>query len=353
VDDSALVGNRDAFSGANPTAVRLLPFLPVGNDVFTRLPARTVVLKALPAEVSNGVIVAEDSTSAGLLAVRDGQVVGSLCLENSMAVFGVDVFARIASWHDALISATRLGTDELKLVEQQLAADVCYDDLRLEWIDWAVLLADIRSRPGCHVVVLDTPSGSGAITISGVSDGRTYIRPASTTIEVSGFDDLACEASGVVRVFRLPRDTATNTMPQPTPAYDIPAATEASVGIPRQRRDGDTMAGSPQEGSALTQIFGVPDSVIPTANVHHSEGAPADASPNVRQLLPDLKLLVRSRLLLSSGRLDALLDEAVAAGRPVESVAGDVRNLSIRGVMQATLNQLANDIVAMSVSRTR
>jgi hypothetical protein len=270
-----------------------------------------------------------------------------------LVVFGVDVFARVASWHDALISATRLSTDELELVEQQLAADVYYDDLRLEWIDWTVLLADIRSRPGSYVVVLDTPSGSGAITISGASDGRTYIRPASTTMAVSGFDELASEASGVVRVFRPSRDIATHTLPQQAPAYDIPAATGASVAIPRRGRDSEALSGSPQEGNALTQIFGVPNSVTPTANVHHSEGAPADSSPNVRQLLPDLKLLVRSRLLLSSGRLDALLDEAVAAGRPVESVAGDVRNLSIRGVMQATLNQLADDIVAMSVSRTR
>jgi hypothetical protein len=264
-----------------------------------------------------------------------------------------DVFARIARWQDAVISATRLGTDELELVEQQLAADVCYDDLRLEWIDWTLLLADIRSRSGRYVVVLDTPSGSGAITISGESDERTYVRSASTAMGVSGLDGLAREGSGVIRVSRLFRDTATEPSGQQAPADGIPAAPDASFGISPHGRDGEFLAGPSQEGSALIQIFGVPNSATPTADDRPPMDTPADASPDVRQLLPDLKLLVRSRLHLSSGRIESLLEEAVAAGRPVEAVAGEVRNLSIRGVMQATLDQIADDMVAMSASRPR
>jgi hypothetical protein len=288
----------------------------------------------------------------GLLAVRDSQVVRSLYIDNSLIVSDVDVFARIASWHDAVVSASRLGTHELELVEQQLAADVCYDDLRLEWIDWAFLLADIRSRPGRYVVVLDTPSGSGAITISGASDERTYVRSASTAMGVSGLDGLAREGSGVIRVSRLSRDTATEPGRQQAPADGIPAATEGSFGIPPHSRDGEFLAGPSHEGSTLTQIFGVPNST-PTADDRPPADTSAEASPDVRQLLPDLKLLVRSRLQLSSGRLESLLEEAVAAGRPVEAVAVDVRNLSIRGVMQATLDQIADDMVAMSASPPR
>ena len=67
----------------------------------------------------------------------------------------------------------------------------------------------------------------------------------------------------------------------------------------------------------------------------------------VSQVLPELKLLVRDRLHKSSMKLEILLEEAATWDRSVESVVDEVRNTSIRGVRQSTLEEIAAQMLAL------
>ena len=64
-------------------------------------------------------------------------------------------------------------------------------------------------------------------------------------------------------------------------------------------------------------------------------------------------MLVRSRLQMSSPRVEILLEDAVASGRPLEWVADQVRVMAIRGVQEATLERLADDMIALAGQRAR
>jgi len=353
--DARRQDDDDPTDAAAPVLDRLIPFLPPGSNLFTQLDARAVVLNALPEAIGSGIILAENSTCTGLVAVREGQISRTLCIEHSLVIPDIDVFARIASWNNAVVSASHLATDDLELVEQQLAADVCYADLRMEWTDSTLLLSDLRSRPGRYLVVLHAQSGSCAIAIAGAADGRTYARPSSTGVAALGLEELLKERAGVITVYRMSGDSDASRLRRGARSGDDASLpSDPQPAFPRDGRYGDQQpAARRQSGSALAQIFGVPNSATPTEMVPHHADSSAPNPSDISLLLPDLKLLVRSRLRLSSGRIEALLDEAVTAGRPVESAASAIRNLSVRGVMQSTLDQLADDIVAMSLSRAR
>jgi hypothetical protein len=67
----------------------------------------------------------------------------------------------------------------------------------------------------------------------------------------------------------------------------------------------------------------------------------------VAQLLPELKRLVQERLHHSSLRLEILLEDAAANNASLDAVAAEVRATPIRGVMQSTLDDLADEMLAL------
>ena len=60
-----------------------------------------------------------------------------------------------------------------------------------------------------------------------------------------------------------------------------------------------------------------------------------------------LKEVARVRLQRSSTRVEAMIDEAIAQHLPLETLIDDVRGLVIRGVMQATLDEVADEMAAL------
>lgn len=72
--------------------------------------------------------------------------------------------------------------------------------------------------------------------------------------------------------------------------------------------------------------------------------APPAADRSVRDLLPELKMVARNRLQRSAARVEAMLDDAAEADRPIAAVLDEVAGLTIRGVMQSTLDQVVDDM---------
>jgi hypothetical protein len=75
-----------------------------------------------------------------------------------------------------------------------------------------------------------------------------------------------------------------------------------------------------------------------------SQGAPTP----VDSLLPELKLLVRNRLQLSSASVEEVVDGAASDRQSVEWLADRVRVMTVRGYLHSTFVQLANDMLALT-----
>ncbi len=64
----------------------------------------------------------------------------------------------------------------------------------------------------------------------------------------------------------------------------------------------------------------------------------------LRDLLPEFKQIARARLQRSASRVEDLLEESAQQNRPVEAVLGDVRSMTIRGVMPSTLEAVSEEM---------
>ncbi|MFN2582560.1 MAG: type II toxin-antitoxin system PemK/MazF family toxin [Candidatus Dormibacteria bacterium] len=101
------------------------------------------------------------------------------------------------------------------------------------------------------------------------------------------------------------------------------------------------------EDHPITQLFG--QSPAPAMT---SFGAPGHGSSEVRvsDVLPDLQHLVRQRLHSSATRLESILDEGVTGGRSVSWAADAVRTTSIRGVLQSSVDSIADEMEAIAAA---
>lgn len=86
---------------------------------------------------------------------------------------------------------------------------------------------------------------------------------------------------------------------------------------------------------------------------HPLAAAPPPAAAEVAALLPELRALVQRRLHRSAPRLQLVLDEAAADGRSVEWVAAAVRATPVRGVMQSSLDEIADEMLEVAGRRDR
>src|SRR5579864_2954672 len=122
-----------------------LPLLPAGEIVFDALPFGAVVLEALAPAIRNGMITLRNGAHEGVLVVRDGALCEMVWVADGVRTTGDAALAQIRG--DArTVSACRLATEAMALVEPLIRAGPCYADLRLEWVVWPQLLNDLRQR---------------------------------------------------------------------------------------------------------------------------------------------------------------------------------------------------------------
>ncbi|MFN2582564.1 MAG: hypothetical protein ABR498_07475, partial [Candidatus Dormibacteria bacterium] len=76
------------------------------------------------------------------------------------------------------------------------------------------------------------------------------------------------------------------------------------------------------------------------------------SSASVAQLLPDLKLIAFNHLHRAEPKLESMLDQAAADNRSLEWVASAIRSTPLLYVSQGTLDDLANEALALG-SRNR
>jgi hypothetical protein len=72
------------------------------------------------------------------------------------------------------------------------------------------------------------------------------------------------------------------------------------------------------------------------------------ASSSVASLLPELKLLIQQRLQRSAARVEDVVDAAADGGESGAWLADRVRVMTVRGFMTSSLEQLADDMLALT-----
>jgi len=278
------------------------PLLPPGEVLFDGLPSRAVVLDELASIIGDGAVLVRQDHHTGVVLVRGRQIDGVYLLGNQERVTGDPAVAGIRALTNALVTAVRFEAHVVEVLSPLLTqGEPCYADLRLGWIDWHQLLADIEARPGTFLVEIRAGGGRGATVIV---DGRhvaTYSDAQDLEPEgCSMLDRLGREPTGTVSVQHLPASGGRAAAALPLVA-DRLALPERDHGIP------------------------------------------------VRDVLPDLKLVARERLHRSAPRLERLLEDAAEEARPLNAVMADIRQMSIRGVLPSTLAEVADQMQAVAL----
>jgi hypothetical protein len=306
----------------------IIPLLPRGDTVFEDLPVRALVLDALAPAIGDGLIVIRRSPGVGVILIRGGRTTDTYAVEPERRAMGDEAITRIRSWDDAIVSAWRLGANVVEVLPPLVRCDPLYADLRLDWIIWNRLLSDLRARQGTYVVELTTIAGRGVTSIRDGVQVATYTDQHRELGDPSLVDDLAAAGSGAIRVLH--------------DAQRSPSMRD--IAPPASGNAGDHPAPFDEE-STITHVFGVAQSpprpeLVPVA-------AAVSGADSVAQLLPELKRLVQERLHHSSLRLEILLEDAAANNASLDAVVAEVRATPIRGVMQSTLDDLADEMLAL------
>ena len=324
-----MTGDLSAFPLTSAQALPapdLIPLLPRGDTVFEDLPARALILDALAPAIGDGLIVVRRSPGVGVLLIRSGRIAEAYAVEPEHRAVSDDAIARMGGWGDAVVSAWRLSPEVIDVLPPLVRGNPVYAELRLEWVIWERLLADLRSRPGTYIIEVTTPAGRGVTSIRGGTQVATYTDQHRNLGDGSLVDELATAATGTIRVLQ-----------------DVPRATVHDLPAPAAAPRAEHIEHAPHDGEHFTNIFGVP----------RAQAAPASlvpigpSAPTVAQLLPELKRLVQERLHQSSLRLEILLEDAAANNASLDAVVAEVRATPIRGVMQSTLDELADEMLAL------
>lgn len=332
-----------------PGRAALLPLLPSGRPIFEGLPLAAVVLDRLAPAVGDGIITIQDDARICVIIVRSGTLADVVCFEGADRFEGPLALARIRDWPGAAVSASSLDEPGSTAVAMLMNGAACYTDLRLEWTAWHELLADLAGRESDFVIELTTPTGRGVTIVQAGRQTATYTDAHPELGEPALLDPLVAPRAGTIRVLRA---GAASTVVVPD-ALGKPAAEDApqpSRIVPLRHRPA-VPAGNPANGDATTfaAMFGTrPDG--------GADAVPASPRSDPRhddlgELLPELKLLARSRLQRSADRVETLLDGAAGERRSIEWIADRVRGLSIRGVVRSSLDSLANDMVTLAERR--
>jgi hypothetical protein len=330
-----------------------LPLMPSGAALFDALPAGAVVLDALAPAVGKGVITIRHGASAGLLVIRDGNVVEIIWIANGDRIYGEDAMLMIRGSIAATVSATLLTDEALDLLGPLMRGDSYYADLRLEWVDWGRLLDDLRERGKTFVIELETPSGRGVTIIRGGRQVATYTDSHPALGGPDLLDTLAAGGSGTIRVLidggaRRPT-FAVDAVPTPSPALTAPR-TE-----PVDHATADRTPVEPEDRQeTVAAVFGPLFQTQPLAPlITFGAPYPATRGGDVAALLPQLRSLVRERLQRSSASVEDVVDAAATDGQTVAWLADRVRVMTVRGFMYSTLEHLADEMLALAVQPPR
>ena len=365
----------DKFAGWAPGVHDVIPILPRGTALFEGIPAPAIVVEALAPVIGDGALVSRRSGSVGVILIKEAGLFEVYSFEGGKRLEGQKALQLIASWTDATMSAYQLDRIVVAVAPSLYRGTPCYEDLRLEWTDWKGLLADLCSRDGLFVVELDTPMGRGVTLILDGRQVATYTEAHPELGPEGLLDPLAATKRGTIWVRREPATAPAVVKPIPTPAASpgpkppepaVPAEAKEktappvikpspiSVGIdwsttPLWRAEA---GGEPPTASAAAPLA---NSRATTAQaepfnpfaVFEDGDDDAHAIPSVAAMADALKEVARLRLQRSSARVEAMVDEAVAQHLPLDTLIDDIRGLVIRGVMQATLDQVADEMAAM------
>jgi hypothetical protein len=361
---AAMGGEIGASSAPSPPVAPTagVPLLPGGTSVFDDLPVKAIVIGPLAPAIGDGLIVVRNHANAGtgLFLVRDGEVVETHCIEADGRVSGEAAARRIKAWKEATVSARRMGPAVVAVVPPLILGDPAFSDLRLDWIKWPELLDDVRSQTGTFVIEVITPSGRGVTCIRDGEHIATYTEAHPELGDRSLLDEVAASGTGTVRVLR---DPASEAVPRVADEggddeAQTPGETDDEPAAPPPR-ESDAPFAPPEESidarsevNGHAELDGAPYEYTPQApHLVDLDSPPTEGVP-VAEVLPELKLLVRDRLHKSSMRLEILLEEAATWDRSVESVVDEVRRTSIRGVQQSTLDDLADQMLALGGRRS-
>lgn len=180
----------------------LIPLLPGGTAVFESLPARAVVLTPLAPAVGDGVILARRPDGVGVVLIRGGAIAEAYHVTSRQRTTGSPALQRIHDSSDAVVSAWRLEPDVVDVIPTLLRADAHYNDLRLEWVDWELLLSDLRTRRATYVVELITLEGRGVVSLCNGQAVASFTDTHPGVCDMSVVDELAEVGAGTVRVLR-------------------------------------------------------------------------------------------------------------------------------------------------------
>ena len=292
-------------------AVDIEGLMPRDRAVFIGLPAHAVVIDALAPAVGDGLVMVRRGDAWALTLFRDG---ARAFEHGSPDAPEVTALQRMPG---ATVSAWRLDNDLLGVVPELVAGDVVHSSLSLRWVDVNELITDLRGRDEAHLVIVTAGDQQAVGRVNGAS-------PAGEEWGVSEVIALANirRPDGNVSVIRT-----SIAPPSPAPHAEHTMFDAAPVVV--------------DDDGLFTELFG-------TAHAFH---APRLASPygeqTVDALASQLKLIARSRLESSSPRLEDLIDRAASRRAPLVALADDVRTIAIRGVMQSTLEQLADEMLAL------
>jgi hypothetical protein len=411
---------------ARPMGADRLPLLPRGSVVFEPIPLRAIVIDALTPVIGDGTLVVRDGERGAVILVRGGAVWEVHVVDGDELRTGSGLLKSIQGWSEASVSAERLDSPLVDLCATLLRGDTLYDDLRLMWVNWPSLLADLGRRGGTYVVEITTPAGRGVTCVTAGRQALSYTDIHPSLGDPALLEAMASNREGSVRVRRVGEEglagveasAIADAAPSPAP---LPAARPATQPAPAVNGDNggraearpapdDPLPGMswvapwettwrPEEapapsgagnggGHAAAQVTGAepgpstwreltatavqaePASAMartdstPTDDIQASADRPATALAaepaldprqarpiSVAEVLDDLRSLARRRLQLSAPRVESVLDEGALERRPIESVLDEIRAMSIRGVMPATVEEMVDEMSRVVAAR--
>ena len=345
-------------------AAPALPLLPRGSVVFSDLPARALVLEALAPAIGSGLLRVHSQHGDGFILVREGTLHQTHAFSASGTHAGPAALDELRRWPEAVVSADRLDPALVDLSAALLRGDPLYEDLRLEWTSWSGLLADLGRRDAAYIVELVTPTGRGVTCVAGGRQLLSYTDVDPALGDPALLDALAAPGDGHVRVRRVPPMTFAHLVqagagvavstaatrgwggafPQPAPLPEpAPAPVEPTAAVPQP-------AAAEPEPVTLEEAEATELGWVAPWQVAWSGDAPDEPalSPLHRLTVGDvhreLREIAQRRLQLSASRVEVALDSAAAQDLPLDRVLDDLRSLSIRGVMQPTIDAMVDEM---------
>jgi hypothetical protein len=356
-----------------PGAHELIPILPRGKPLFEGIPAPAIVIEALGPVIGSGALISRRAASVGVILVKDRGLFEVCAYHDGARIDGEPALQLIAGWTDATVSAYQFDPVVVAVAPALFRGSPCYDDLRLEWTDWKGLMGDLSARQGLFVVELDTPQGRGVMLILDGRQVATYTDSHPELGEASLLDALVASKRGSLWVHREPPTGPAPVTPGATPKKPAAAAPPKDAG-----------AGSPAGGGpkAAPISVGIDWSTTPLWRAEAAAAAPPAPATNepfdpfailgaaiggvaedddpppppravtggtsVAAIATELKQIAQLRLDHSSTRVEAMVDEAAAQNRPLAALLEEIRGLAIRGVMQSTIDKMADDMAAIA-----